>query len=445
MSKQTTKCANKKLKVPDKFSQKTAIAIVVANMIGTGVFTSLGFQLESFDSTFVLMMLWLVGGFVALFGALGYAELSSRFPRSGGEYNFLSETYHPVCGFVSGWVSATVGFAAPVALAAITFESYLKVSLGSFPDKIVASSLIFVLTYFHATSRTASESIQLIFTLLKVLLILGFSGFVIAFVNEPQPVTLVPDREDFSLVLTGAFAISLIYVNYAFTGWNAATYILGEIEEARDKVSHVLFFGTLIVLVLYLLLNYVFLYAAPKSALRGELEIGVIVAKHAFGDTGLMVVGIVLAALLISTISAMIIAGPRVFQVLGEDYTMLKWFAKKNQFGLPSNAIFFQAMISIAFVLTSSFQTILMLSGFVVGLNSFFAVAGIFVLRRRNSGINFYKMWGYPLTPAIYLILMGWSLFYVTILRPEEALFGFSLVFLGFLVYFLLNSKDSET
>ena len=197
MSKQTTKCANKKLKVSDKFSQKTAIAIVVANMIGTGVFTSLGFQLESFDSTFVLMMLWLVGGFVALFGALGYAELSSRFPRSGGEYNFLSETYHPVCGFVSGWVSATVGFAAPVALAAITFESYLKVSLGSFPDKIVACSLIFVLTYFHATSRTASESIQLIFTLLKVLLILGFSGFVIAFVNEPQPVTLVPDREDF--------------------------------------------------------------------------------------------------------------------------------------------------------------------------------------------------------------------------------------------------------
>ena len=149
MSKQTTKCVTTKLKVTDKFSQKTAIAIVVANMIGTGVFTSLGFQLASFDSTFVLMMLWLVGGFVALFGALGYAELSSRFPRSGGEYNFLSETYHPVCGFVSGWVSATVGFAAPVALAAITFESYLKVSLGNFPDKILASSLIFSLAYFH--------------------------------------------------------------------------------------------------------------------------------------------------------------------------------------------------------------------------------------------------------------------------------------------------------
>ena len=444
MSKQTTKCAKKKLKVSDKFSQKTAIAIVVANMIGTGVFTSLGFQLESFDSTFVLMMLWLVGGFVALFGALGYAELSSRFPRSGGEYNFLSETYHPVCGFVSGWVSATVGFAAPVALAAITFESYLRVSLGNFPDKILASSLIFSLAYFHATSRAASESIQLIFTLLKVFLILGFSGFVFAFVSEPQSVSLIPDREDFSLVLTGAFAISLIYVNYAFTGWNAATYILGEIEEARDKVSHVLFFGTLVVLVLYLLLNYVFLYAAPKSALRGELEIGVIVAEYAFGETGRLVVGVVLAVLLISTISAMTIAGPRVFQVLGEDYSMLKWFAKKNQFGLPSRAIFFQALVSIAFVLSSSFQTILMLSGFIVGLNSFCAVAGIFVLRRRNAGHNFYKMWGYPLTPAIYLLLMGWSLFYVTILRPEEALFGFALVLLGFLAYFLLNSKDSE-
>ena len=142
------------------FSPSTAIAVVVANMVGTGIFTSLGFQLMDIRSPFVILMLWAVGGTAALCGALCYAELASRLPRSGGEYHFLSRSWHPLAGFVSGWVSVTIGFAAPTALAAMTFSAYLS---GLFPDlnaQLAAVVLVLVLTLLHCVSRNASGGMQ---------------------------------------------------------------------------------------------------------------------------------------------------------------------------------------------------------------------------------------------------------------------------------------------
>ncbi|MBL6690612.1 MAG: amino acid permease [Pseudomonadales bacterium] len=430
-----------------KFSANTAVAIVVANMIGTGVFTSLGFQLVDIQSTFVLMMLWLVGGVTALCGALTYAELGSHLPRSGGEYNFLKEIYHPAAGFISGWISATVGFAAPTALAAMTFGAYLEASLGNVSATLMASLLVIALTAAHAFSHAASGGVQTIFTIIKVLLVLLFVLLVGLAVDNPQPVRLLPAAGDSVLLTSSAFAVSLIYVNYAFTGWNAATYIINEVEQPEKSIPFVLFSGTLVVLVLYLMLNYIFLYAAPMSDMEGKIEIGVIVAQHAFGETGGMIMGLVLATLLISTVSAMIIAGPRVLQVIGEDFRLFRLLSVRNADGIPMIAIMVQSAVTMFFILTSTFESVLVFSGFVMGLNTFFAVAGVFLLRARDSESPGYRTWGYPVTPLVFLGLMAWTLVYILLNKPEEGVAGLLIVVAGALVYWgteRMNRRASD-
>ena len=428
-----------------KFSLWTAIAVVVANMVGTGIFTSLGFQLLDIRSPFVLMMLWVVGGVTALCGALTYAELSARLPRSGGEYNFLSQIWHPSAGFVSGWVSATIGFAAPIALAAMTFGAYLSAVFPEVDQTLSASLLVVALTILHCISRAASGGTQSIMTALKVLLILVFCFMVAIFSEQPQTFSLAPQIGDQTLVLSSAFAVSLIYVNYGYTGWNAATYITNEIEDPQKNLPIILISGTLIVMVLYLLLNYVFLFGAPIDALEGKIEIGVIVAEQALGEVGGSVMGGLLSLMLISTVSAMVLAGPRVLQVIGEDFKIFSFLSTVRQ-GVPIVAILFQSAIALGFILSSTFESVLVFAGFVMGLNTVFTVAGVFVLRFRKIGEEgIYRTWGYPVTPLIYLGLTIWTLTYILINRPEEGLNGLALIGTGLIVYYLSSLKGTNT
>ncbi len=281
------------------FSKTTGISVVVANMVGTGVFTSLGFQLLGIQSPFALMMLWLVGGLTALCGALTYAELGANLPRSGGEYNFLSRLYHPCAGFISGCVSATVGFAAPVALAAMTFGAYLTAVFPELSRTWAATLLVIGLTITHCLSRQTSSNVQQIFTALKLVLILLFCAVIAIWGNSPQQLNFAPQPGDEKLLFSGAFAVALIYVNYAYTGWNAATYVTGELDNPQRNLPIVLFVGTTLVMLLYLMLNATFLSAAPASSLEGKLEVGVIVAESALGPEAGRAMGAVLALLLI--------------------------------------------------------------------------------------------------------------------------------------------------
>ena len=220
------------------------------------------------------MMLWFIGGLTALCGALTYAELGANLPRSGGEYNFLSRLYHPAAGFISGWVSATVGFAAPVALAAMTFGAYLS---AVFPRCLAAlvggGSLVLLLTLLHCRSRQTSSAVQQLFTALKVLLILLFCAdyFYLGRARH-RWISFAPQSGDSKLLFSGAFAVALIYVNYAYTGWNAATYVTSELDNPQRNLPIVLFVGTGLVMMLYLLLNFTFLSAAPIAILEGKLE-----------------------------------------------------------------------------------------------------------------------------------------------------------------------------
>ncbi len=438
----TTPVARVRRLKDNRFSFYAAISVVIANMVGTGVFTSLGFQLVDIRSAFVLLSLWVVGGITAFCGALTYAELGAALPRSGGEYTFLSRIYHPSAGFVSGWVSATIGFAGPTALAAITFGTYLASVFPALSSSLLAAGLVIVLSLVHATTVRNSSLFQRAFTTIKVTLIVGFCLAAFALVHEPQALDILPTADSVSGLFSGAFAVSLIYVSYAYTGWNAATYLTGELDEPQRILPWVLGGGTLIVMVLYVGLNAVFLYAAPMEEMMGKLEVGYIAAGHIFGPRGADIMGVTLALLLVSTVSAMVIAGPRVLQVIGEDYPAFRFLGRKNDQGVPATAIYTQGGLALLFVVTASFDAILVFASFTLGLNTLLTVFGIFVLRRREPDLERpYRTPWYPLTPLIFLGFTTWTLIYLLIERPQEALFGLGVIVTGAILYLITGRR----
>ncbi|CAI8369301.1 MAG: Serine/threonine exchanger SteT [Porticoccaceae bacterium UBA1117] len=390
-------------------------------------------------------MLWLIGGLTALCGALTYAELGANLPRSGGEYNFLGRLYHPCAGFISGWVSATVGFAAPVALAAMTFGAYLSAVFPELPRTTSAVVLVVVLTGIHCLSRQASSSFQQIFTALKVILILIFCMTIFIWGSAPQAISLMPSAGDEKLLFSGAFAVSLIYVNYAYTGWNAVTYVTSELDDPQRNLPIVLLVGTVSVMLIYLLLNFTFLSAAPITLLEGKLEVGVIVADHALGDTAGKAMGAVLAMLLISTVSAMTIAGPRVLQVIGEDFRFFRGLSKVNANGIPTTAIFFQSTLAVIFIVSATFESVLVFSSFVLGVNTLFSVIGVFILRFKKLNIKgAYRTFGYPIAPLIYLAVTFWTLVYVLVSKPQEGSMGIAIIAAGAVMYFVTVKIDKR-
>ena len=425
-----------------RFSARTATAVIVANMIGTGVFTSLGFQLLEIDSPFVLMSLWVVGGCIALSGAFSYAELGAAIPRSGGEYHFLSTIIHPSVGFVSGWISATLGFAGPVALAGKTFAAYASSSLPFLDTPLIentlAIALILMLALTHSVSHRTSGFAQQAFTAIKIGIIVIFCIAALALGGGHQPLSFLPAAGDFAMFGTAAYAVSLMYVSYAYTGWNAATYVTSELANPQRSLPGALLAGTLIVTLLYVALNAVFLMSAPADAMRGEPEIGFIVAQFAFGDTGARLTGLILALLLVSTVSAMTLAGPRVLQVIGQDFPLFAVLGRTNADGVPQRAIWLQSGLACLLCFLSSFEFLLLVSGFVLALSSFATVLSLYVLRIKKPDLpRPFKVPGYPFTPLVYLGIVGFALVYSAVDVPAAAMTGLGVAVSGFVVYFL--------
>ena len=430
------------------YSPRTATAVIVANMVGSGVFVSLGYQLESIQSAFPILLLWLLGGVAALTGAMSYAELGAAMPRSGGEYNFLTRVYHPAAGFISGWVSATIGFAAPIAAVAIAFGEY---TTRIFPTgelnlvKPLAMILVFVAMWFHTRSRQQSSIFQTSFTILKIVMILIFCVAALVLVPEPQQISLMPAEGDLKTIGSPAFAIALIFVAFSYTGWNAATYILGEMENPQKDLPRVLIGGTALVTFLYVLLNFVFLKVAPMEAMQGQTEIAFIAAQYAFGDWGGRAVGLMLALLLISSVGAMTLAGPRAIQAIGEDYKLFSYLGEVEENGLPMRAIAVQSMIAISLIMTSSFKTILVFAGGMLAFNSLLAVLGVIILRIREPDMERpYKVPFYPIIPLIFLLITGFTLVYVIRDNPGTALFGGGVIAAGLVAYLFSRRYEAK-
>jgi len=405
-------------------------------MIGTGVFTSLGFQLVDIQSIFPLLMLWVIGGVIALFGAISYSELAAALPRSGGEYHLLSRVIHPAVGFAGGFVSATVGFSAPAVLAAMALGKYLSAVFIELDPTMVAFFVIIFFTLLHSFSIKYGTIIQDTTTAIKIGLIIIFiiAGFSI---SDPQQINIFPIAGDMSLILSSGFAVSLVWVSYAYTGWNSTVYIAGEVKNPQKNIHKSLLISTGFVMILYVLLNFIFLYSTPISQMIGEVEVGYISGMKIFGSMGANIIGIGIAILLLSTVSSYIFIGPRITQVMGEDHSFLKFLAIKNNNDIPINGFILQFIISMLFIYSSSFEQVLLYAGITFIISTTATVVGVFILRKREPNLNRpYKAWGHPWTSGIFILLNIWILFYTFLEQPLESIIGLSIVLTSLGIYF---------
>jgi basic amino acid/polyamine antiporter, APA family len=419
----------------------TACSIVIANIIGTGIFTSLGFQLIGIQSGFALLMLWAVGGIAALCGALCYGELAAALPRSGGEYHFLSQIYHPALGFMAGFVSATVGFAAPVALAAMAFGEYFNGIFGVGSPFVLSFLVVWIVTAFHLGNLQVGSAFQNVSTLVKLFLIGALIGAGL-FVPSKQPISFVPTTVDKASIVSGAFAVALVYVMYSYSGWNAAAYITSEIKRPEKNVPRSLLAGTSVVIVIYVLLNAVFLATTPPDELKGQLQVALIAGKHIFGENGGRVAGAVICLGLVAAISSMTWIGPRVTMSMGEDHWLLRWLGGKNEHGIPTNAIVLQLLFVNLFLLTQSFEDVVRYTQFSLLLCSLLAVLGVIVLRfTRPELARPYRVWIYPIPPVLFSIITIWMMFYLLRSHTLESLAGLGTALLGLLLYFCAEKR----
>jgi basic amino acid/polyamine antiporter, APA family len=421
-----------------KYTLPVAVTLVIANMIGTGVFTSLGYQVGPIPSGFAILMLWLVGGVVALAGAFTYAEIATTLKKSGGEYYYLGKIIHPAFGFVAGWMSLLVGFAGAVSAVAIAMGAYSTVLLG-LPIKGMAVAAIALVSAIHWFGVKTGGTAQTILTSIKLLLI-AFFCIAPFFIGEEHlsGISFLPQPGDWSLITSPGFAISLVFVVYAYTGWNAAAYIAGNLENPMKNLPKALIAGTLIVVFVYLSLNAMFLYSATFNELNGQNDIGNVVAIKLFGSRTGAIFSALFSMALLSTLSAMTIAGPRVTEAMGEDYPIFKSFTKKNRYDMPYFALLAQAGWSILLVMVSSFKEIIQYISISLSLFSLVTVLSVFKLRQSYPAAERpFKMPLYPLPPIVFTICTCWMIYYVTSDDPKIILYSLGTMVPGLILYFV--------
>ena len=420
-----------------KIGWKTAAAIVIANMVGTGVFTSLGFQIANIKNTWSILLLWLIGGLLGLIGAFTYAELGTHFKKSGGDYVYLSRIFHPLAGYLYAWISLTVGFSAPIAVCALAMTSYLSPINPTFFTDWFGISVIIIVTAIHSFSVGQSGRFQGITTILKLLFVFALIAIGLYYLpieNNAQNYTSSWQEE----LLLPSFAVSLIYVSYAYTGWNSAAYITDEIKDPKKNLPKALIPATFLVMVVYLLLQLVFLRHATVGQLAGNVEVATISFSNIFGETGGYWISVFIGVQLIATISGYLWVGSRITFAMAKENPLWKKIAIKNTNGIPIRALWLQAGISILLTLTGTFKQILLYAGFSLQLMGTLTVASLLWLKRNE---NTYHSPGRPWFQIIYILFSIWVLGFMLIEQPKESFIGLSILAVGAVTYFLQKKE----
>jgi basic amino acid/polyamine antiporter, APA family len=424
------------------------LSMVVANMIGTGIFTTSGFIMAQLRNPYLFILLWAFGGCIALCGALVYSELGAAMPAAGGEYVFLSRLYHPLPGFLSGWISFVVGFSAPIAASAIGFSHYIVEAVPAqwpvaqylsqpFFLKTTAIVVILLFTLIHIRGIESSARWQNFLTILKVILIAGLilAGFIWGkgswehFSIEPGT-GVGPGWRNIGL--------SLIWIMFAYSGWNAATYLGGEAFRPKKNIPRSLIFGTSIVILLYLSLNTLYIYAIPPENFPGEVAVGATAVIHLFGKSAKYILSLLIAFALFSSISAFIVLGPRVYYAMAKEGYFFRFAARVSpKYLVPVWSVILQSSVSVFMVLTGTFEQILTFMGFALGIFPLIAVLGVFRLRRMKEPE--YRHPGYPFVPVIYALAALGMLTLTAIERPLESFIAITVVIMGIPAFFLFR------
>jgi len=434
-----------------------ATNIVVANMIGAGIFTTSGLLMSGLNNPLLMLALWVVGGIIALCGALSYGELGAAMPGAGGEYHFLSKLYHPLFGFLSGWVSFVVGFSAPIAASAMGFSEYFCRAIPAIPDWVesigimdqaatrtfLSVSVILIFTLIHYRGIKTGTVIQNVLTLLKVALIvfLLLAGF-------------LSGKGDISNFSTGGgvasgfagwktIGLSLMWIMFAYSGWNASTYLGAEIRNPSKILPRSLIIGTGIVLLLYLGLNVLYIYGINPEEMKGVISVGGLAMGNLFGKSADTLFSLLIAFALFSSLSAFIIIGPRVYYSMAKDGLFFKSVAQIHpKFQVPSNSIILQGMIAIVLALSGTFEQVLTYMGFALGIFPILTVMGVFKLRKDHP--TALRMAGFPFVQVIY-VTTGFLILALAFLeRPIESSIASITVIAGIPAYYILKKTNGN-
>jgi APA family basic amino acid/polyamine antiporter len=431
-----------------------ATNIVIANMIGAGIFTTSGLLMAGLNNPVLLIVLWAVGGIIALCGALSYGELGAAMPGAGGEYLFLSRLYHPMFGFLSGWVSFIVGFSAPIAASAMGFSEYFCRAVPASAElmnevwlkKIISISIILIFTFIHYRGIKAGAKIQNLLTILKVLLIgvllvAGFSSAEGTFSNFSREKLSNPGFAGWKTI-----GLSLMWIMFAYSGWNASTYLGAEIKNPTKILPRSLIYGTGIVIVIYLALNVLYVYGINPEQMKGVISVGGLAMGNLFGKSAEVLFSLLIGFALFSSLSAFIIIGPRVYYSMAKDGLFFKSVARIHpKFQVPSNSILLQCIIACILALSGSFEQILTYMGFALGIFPILTVMGVFKLRSNNSGSI--HLPGYPVTQIVYVAAGIMMLVLSFMERPVESSIALITVIVGIPAYYIFkrySKKSSE-
>ena len=431
----------------------SVFAIIVADMIGTGIFTTSGLAMEQVKSPYLMVALWVAGGFVALAGALCYAELSTAMPFAGGEYIYLSRLFHPSLGFLSGWISFIVGFSAPLAAVAIGMSEYIVQAFPGlttpgevlgfqsdlFFQKFLAISVIVIFTLIHLQGVKTGSRIHNGLTWLKIILILGL--LIVGFSSGEGSFQHFQLSAGSSLSFTTIkpIGLSVIWIMFAYSGWNAAAYIGSEVRNPSRNLPRALILGTAVVLVVYLLINILFVYALPPSEMDGVIAIGGKAVKALFSPAFGRVFSGIIALILFSTISSLIFLGPRVYYAMAGEGHFFRFASRVNSKGVPALSILIQAALAVIIALVGAFDQILTYMGLSLSIFPLLAVVGVFKLHRSRAVV--YRSPLYPVMPVFFITTSVLMIFLSISERPVESSFALGTLLIGIPLYVLFKRK----
>lgn len=430
--------------------------MVVSNMIGTGIFTTTGFLAGDLGQPSLVLGIWVAGAVFALAGALCYSELGVNFPTSGGEYVYLRHAYGPVWGFLSGWVSFFAGFSAPIAAAALAFAGYLEFifpSLGQDTPTLrwdmsgvtwsigatqaIAAGLVLVLTLLNCVGIALVARVQNVLTSIKVIVIGAFVllGFLVG-EGSWQNLRVAAERTS-TTPLVEQFAVSLFWVMFGYSGWNAATYVAEELREPHRTLPRALVVGTIAAAVMYLALNVVFIFGTPLETMKGEVAVGALAASRLFGPQVAGLFGAFMALAIVSTVNAMITIGPRVYYAMAKDGAFLTVAARVSpRSRVPVAAVMLQGACAMLMTFTS-FPQLVTYIGFSLTFFTVLAVTSVFVFRRRPGWQRLAPVnAAFPLVPVSYLVVGVWMIYYGFMLRPAISAAAALTLVVGAAVYY---------
>ncbi|MBE0676095.1 MAG: amino acid permease, partial [Bacteroidales bacterium] len=424
-------------------------------MIGAGVFTTAGLLIAGLGDPLLMLGLWLAGGIIALCGAMSYGELGAAMPGAGGEYLFLSRLFSPLAGFLSGWVSFLVGFSAPIAASAMGFSEYLfkafpamagvesAIMPAAWTGKLISVGVILIFTFIHYRGIKTGSAVQNLLTVVKVaimvlLIVAGFASGRGDGANFTQHVSSVSGFPGMKTI-----GLSLMWIMFAYSGWNAATYIGSELKNPLKTLPGSLLWGTFIVTILYVGVNALFVYGIHPEDMKGVIAVGGLATVRLFGQSAGSLFSVMIAFALFSSLSAFIIIGPRVYYSMAGDGLFFRAVARVHpRFHVPSNAILLQSLIAIVYVLSGTFDQILTYMGFSLGIFPLLAVAGVF--RQRFKDREAPRLPGFPVTQIVYLGAGCMILVLSYLERPVESTIALLTVLAGIPAYYLFK-RTSKT